>query len=169
MIHPPDCFSARQQRSASGLNAQIPNGRDFIAMLEAFRASGGAAPGSVLSRLLEEYRVRDPVSLAELVYAGQVFGFEWRANLWIPMFQFEAGDLAVKSSAQRVRAQLPLLSGWALALWFASPNALLHGDIPANVLDSDIEPVMAAARSAGSAELSWIPDSPALRPTVAQS
>lgn len=139
----------RHPTSQPQAGSAVPNGRDFIAMLEAFRGSGGAAPGSVLSKLLEEYRLKEPVSLAELVYSGQVFGFEWRANLWIPMFQFEADDLGLKLSAQQVRAELPLLSGWALATWFASPNRLLDGQVPANVLASDVEAVMAAARLKG--------------------
>jgi hypothetical protein len=73
--------------------------RGFVALLEAFRTTGGTAPG-----------------LANLIHTGQVFGFEWCASLWIPMFQFAADDLALKPGAQRVRAELPpLWSGWQLA------------------------------------------------------
>jgi hypothetical protein len=126
----------------------IPSGQGFVGLLQAFRATGGTGPDEVVSRLLEEHQIGNTASLAKLIYTGQVFGFEWRANLWIPMFQFHAGDLALNASAQRVRAELPQpWSGWALASWFASPNAWLDASSPADSLDSDFEAVMHAARA----------------------
>ena len=127
---------------------QQPNAHDFIALLEAFRATGGAAPGDIMGSLLEEHQVGNVVSLAKLIYTGQVFGFEWSASLWIPMFQFAANDLALKAGAQSVRAQLPSMgSGWNVAAWFAAPNAQLDGRSPADSLDSDLAAVMRAAQS----------------------
>jgi len=132
---------------------QQPNAHDFIALLEAFRATGGAAPGDIMGSLLEEHQVGNVVSLAKLIYTGQVFGFEWSASLWIPMFQFDADDLALKAGAQRVRAELPSLwSGWNLASWFAAPNAQLDGRSPADMLDPDLDAVLQSARSLESVE-----------------
>ena len=111
-------------------------------------------PGEIVDRLLEEHRVADTVSLAKLICTGQVFGFEWRASLWIPMFQFDAEDLALKPGAQRVRAELPSLwSGWTLASWFAGPNAWLDGRSPADVLNLDLDAVIRAARSLESVDM----------------
>jgi len=130
-----------------GADFEVPSRRGFIALLGAFRATGGTAPGGIVGRLLEEHRVGNAVSLAKLIYTGQVFGFEWRASLWIPMFQFDADDLALKEGVQRVRAELPSQwSGWTLAAWFAEPNAWLEGRSPVDVLDSDLQAVMRAAR-----------------------
>lgn len=129
----------------------VPSGRGFIAMLEAFRATGGTAPGEIVGRLLEEHQVGNAVSLAKLIYTGQAFGFEWRDSLWLPMFQFDANDLTLKASAQSVRAELPSLwSGWSVATWFAAPNARLDDRTPADVFDSDLDAVMRAARSMNS-------------------
>lgn len=126
----------------------VPNGRGFIALLEAFRATGGTAPGEIVGRLLEEHQVGNAVSLAKLIYTGQAFGFEWRESLWLPMFQFDVNDLTLKASVQSVRAELPALwSGWMLASWFAGPNTRLDGRSPADVLDLDFDAVMRAARS----------------------
>lgn len=126
----------------------VPSGRGFIALLEAFRATGGTAPGEFVGRLLEEHQVGNAVSLTKLISTGQAFGFKWRDSLWMPMFQFDANDLVLKVSAQRVRAGLPSLwSGWNVATWFATPNVRLGGHTPANALDSDVEAVI---RSAGS-------------------
>jgi len=138
----------------SGADFDVPCGRSFIALLEAFRATGGTAPGEIMGRLLDEHQGGTPaVSLAKLIDTGQVFGFEWRSSLWVPMFQFDAGDLALKTSAQRVRAELPpLWAGWTLASWFAAPNPWLHGRVPADMLESNLEGVLRAARSLESAD-----------------
>ena len=142
----------------SGADFEAPSGRGFIALLEAFRATGGTVPGEIVGRLLEEHEVGNAISLAKLIYTGQVFGFEWRASLWIPMFQFDADDLSLKAGAQRVRAELPSLwSGWTLASWFAGPNARLDGRSPADMLDLHLDAVMRTARSLGSVDVLSLP------------
>ncbi len=124
------------------------SGQGFIAMLSAFRASGGTAPGSIVCHLLDDRPDGDASSLAQLVHSDQVFGFPWRGSLWIPMFQFNAGDLSIKTGPQQVRAALPSLpSGWGVAAWFASPNATLHGQRPVDLVDVNLDAVMHAARS----------------------
>jgi hypothetical protein len=136
-----------------GTCLNLRSGRGFIALLEAFRMTGGIAPGDVVGGLLEDHQAGDSVSLAKLIFTGQAFGFDWRENLWIPMFQFNADDLALKVGAQSVRAALPALwSGWLVAAWFAAPNALLEGRRPADMLDSDLETVTRAARSLASVD-----------------
>lgn len=125
---------------------EVPNRRGFITLLEAFRATGGTAPGEIVGRLLEEHQTGNAVSLAKLMDSGQVFGFEWRASLWIPMFQFDADDLALHAGAQRVRAELPALwSGWTVAAWFAAENTHLDGHRPIDRLDSHLGAVLQAA------------------------
>lgn len=124
----------------------IPSGPNFIALLEAFRATGGTAPGDVVARLLEDHFIGDAVSLAMLIHTGQVFGLEWRGSLWIPMFQFDPDDLSTQSSAQEVRAMLPSLwGGWRVASWFSGPNIALNGQRPVDLLESNTTAVLAAA------------------------
>jgi len=131
------------QRSA---DPDAPNGKSFIALLEAFRATGGTAPGEIMGRLLQEHQAGQAVSLAKLIHSGQVFGFQWRASLWVPMFQFDADDLSLKAGAQRVRTELPpLWSGWTLASWFAAPNEGLDGRSAADMLDVDLPAVIKVA------------------------
>ena len=126
--------------------SNVPSGPGFIALLEAFRATGGTAPGDVLGRLLEEHCAGSTVSLAKLVHTGQLFGLEWRNSLWIPMFQFHPEDLSLRAGAQQVRAVLPQLwSGWTVAVWFARANPLLGGSSPADMLDADVPAVINAA------------------------
>ena len=126
----------------------MSSGRDFIALLEAFRSTGGVAPCEIAGRLLEEHQAGDAVSLAKLIHTGQALGFEWRASLWLPMFQFDTNSLMLKPGPQRVLAELPSLwSGWTLACWFAAANARLDGRRPADRLDSDLDAVLQAAQS----------------------
>ena len=138
------------------IDGDFPSGSGFIALLEAFRPTGGTAPDEIVARLLEEHQVGISVSLAKLIYTGQVFGFEWRTSLWIPMFQFDADNLTLKARPQQVRAELPpLWSGWMNASWFASPNVWLDGRSPAEMIDSDIDAVLRAAQS-----LTWAEEFP---------
>jgi hypothetical protein len=124
-----------------------PSVRGFVAMLEAFRATGGTAPAEVLCRMLEELHGCSADELAELLRAGQVFGFEWRGSLWIPMFQFELESLEVKRGPQQVRAELPIQwVGWTLAGWFACAHTLLDEQRPVDMLDTSPSAVMYAAQ-----------------------
>jgi hypothetical protein len=138
---------------ARSVDPDRPSGPGFIALLEAFRATGGTVPGEIVARLLQEYQAGTAVSLARLVHSGKVFGFEWRGSVWIPMFQFDADDLRLNADAQRVRAELPpTWSGWRLACWFAGPSAWLEGRCPVDLLHSHPAAVLLAAQSGAPGE-----------------
>jgi hypothetical protein len=103
----------RPYRSAQALamlpmpsTAAAPSSRAFVTLLEAFRASGGAAPAGIVGRLLDEHQAGTAVSLAKLVSAGEVSGFEWRSSLWIPMFLRERPTSARGPSPGRLGAPL---------------------------------------------------------------
>ncbi len=124
-----------------------PSVRGFVAMLEAFRATGGTAPAEVLGGMLNDLQGCSANNLAELLHSGQVFGFEWRGSLWIPMFQFELESLEVKRGPQEVRAELPSLwAGWTLAGWFATAHTLLDEQRPVDMLNTRPSAVMYAAQ-----------------------
>lgn len=129
-------------------HAKAPSTEGFIALLAAFRATGGTAPAATVARFLEEHPGGQAVSLAQRVFTKQLFGFDWRANFWIPMFQLRADDLALKVAPQRVRAALPSTwSGWTLACWFAAPHPQLDGGRPVDALTDDFDAVLRAASS----------------------
>jgi Protein of unknown function (DUF2384) len=121
---------------------------EFIAMRAAYQATGGAACGDDLARLLQEHHCGDFVSLARLIVSGGVFGFEWHHTFWIPMFQFDPTDLSVRPGPQKVLAELATeFDGWTLALWFAQPNAWLNDRRPVDMLDTNLAAVVDAARA----------------------
>jgi DNA-binding CsgD family transcriptional regulator len=79
---------------------------------------------------------------------GRVIGVPWHGRMLYPAFQFRDG----RPSPVVVRAAATLrnrgLSGWPLALWFATPSGWLHDLRPVELLDEDPERVLAAADEA---------------------
>ncbi len=125
----------------------LPSSRGFIEMLEAYRPTGGLAPGHFLHRSLQDHQRGDLSRLARLIVDRRIFVLDWRGDSWIPMFQFDGNDLACKPGPALVLDELKTLSsGWAVAAWFARPNELLDGCRPVNVMESDLTRVLEAAR-----------------------
>jgi hypothetical protein len=127
---------------------ELPTSRGFAALLAAYRATGGTARGDDLARLLEDHGIGDFIGLARLIAGREVFGFEWRNTLWIPMFQFELRDLSVKPAAQQVLKELGAeFEGWSCAAWFARPNSWLNHRAPVELLATHLAEVLEAART----------------------
>ena len=126
-----------------------PNSRNFIGLLTAFRDSGGTAPGDIVRRLLAEYQREQFNELEARIKAREVLGFEWRGCIWFPMFQFDLSDWSLKPGVGQVCKALPNgASNWAVAIWFATSNAMLHDQMPANVLKTNLPDVLEAAAQA---------------------
>jgi hypothetical protein len=122
--------------------------RQFVAMLAAYRATGGVARGDDLALVLEHRQQGDFVSLARRIVAGDIFSFSWSGTCWVPMFQLEPRDLTLKRGPRQVLAELgDVLDGWSLAVWFAWPNAWLNGSTPVELIDSHPADVVQAARA----------------------
>lgn len=126
----------------------LPSSAGFVALLAAYRATGGAVRGCGLDRLLGEHTRGNFGSLAGLIASGDVFGFEWRGALWIPMFQFDLTNLSIRRAPQRARAELPVaFDGWAQAAWFARRNVWLYDRRPADLADAELAALQDAARA----------------------
>jgi len=135
-------------RTVEGSIDELPTRGGFAALLAAYRASGGTARGDDVARLLEDHRLANVIGLAQLIATNEVFGFEWRTTIWIPMFQFDLHDLSVRPSARMVLAELgDGFDGWARAAWFAQPNSWLERRKPVDVMDKDLNQVLSAARA----------------------
>jgi hypothetical protein len=125
---------------------QFPTDAGLAAMRTAYRATGGVACGDDLTRLASVYPHLEVAYLARRVAAGEVFGFDWRHSLWIPMFQFDLRDLSIRTGPRRVTDVLaPALDGWTMAAWFIRANVRLNERRPVDRLDSDLEAVLDAA------------------------
>lgn len=131
---------------------EAPTMDRFTALRGALRGSGGIAQADDLARLLDDHQLGDAVNLARLIAHHDVFGFEFRAAFWIPMFQFNLRDLSLAYGAAPVVAKLAeVFDGWMLASWFAWPNPCLGNWRPVDVLDATPTSVLSAAHVARAA------------------
>ena len=129
-------------------SAEGERDRQFVGMLRAFRETGGLARGDEVAELLVQRGAGDVSRLARWIVSGDVLGFDWKGELWVPLFQFELKSMAIRPEAQQVAAELPGdFDTWARAMWFASPNVWLDDRSPADALATDLASVLAAARA----------------------
>lgn len=127
--------------------SEQPNARDFEMLLTAYLWSGGMARSLDVARHLAERQGAHFSSLERLLATKAVFAFEWRGNLWLPMFQFESKEMFVKPASRQVLAALAgVFDSWTIACWFQEPNLWLQGRRPIDQLDVNPMAVVAAAR-----------------------
>jgi hypothetical protein len=125
-----------------------PGERQFARLRAVFRRSGGVARADDLGRLLADGPHDRPTPLPALLAQGRVLGFAMRRVIWVPMFQFDLGNLTQDPAVGQVLAELdPDLDGWQRAVWFASPNAAMAGRCPVAAWPDDWAPVQAVART----------------------
>ena len=122
--------------------------QSFDRLISANKGSGGTARADDLALLLAEKGQGSFVSLAKAIVKGDVFSIEWNNHFWLPMFQFEPGDMSMKRSVCKIRCELThVLDNWTLAAWFAEPNVWLKNRCPVDMLDANYPAVFAAARA----------------------
>ena len=140
-------LDAPEQADDETLLRGAPSSAGFVALLAAFRATGGTAPSAEVARLLNGRPRGASVNFLSLIASGEAFCFEWRGLQWVPMFQFNAFDLSLTHESQQVRAELSTsLEGWGVAAWFARPLAWLYGVRPVDLIGINVTSVVQAAR-----------------------
>lgn len=117
----------------------------FLDLLAAYRVSGGLAPGS-------EIAARRPSSglsaLGRAIAAGEVIGLQWAGQHWLPVFQFERGDISLRPPVRLLLAELAgLLDEEERIQWFVQPNPWLDSASPLQLLATDFARVHDAARA----------------------
>jgi hypothetical protein len=117
-------------------------------MAQVYERTGGLARSDEVLFMLRR-RTSQPLSmLARWIVDRRVVSFEWQAQRFLPMFQFDLGDMAIRRGTAAVLAELAgTFDDWELAAWFAEPSAWLQGRIPVDVLGSDTQTVLDAARA----------------------
>lgn len=154
-IPPPTFYEAtrfaakpRALSSPIGTIAGWQDDRAFAALALSYRPWGGMARADDVGRLLADHGPVTVISMAALLEDEAIFGFDWNASLWIPMFQFDPGDLSLKAAPRRVRAELgEEFDGWTVSAWFVEPNTWLAQRRPIDLLESDTKAVLVAARA----------------------
>jgi len=121
--------------------------RQLAALMANLQASGGVMGGDAVVTLLREHREQSISWLARSVVRREIVHVSWREQLFVPMFQFDRNGMKVHEVVRDVLATLtPVLDDWALATWFAEPNARLRNRRPADIVGPEPQAVREAAR-----------------------
>jgi hypothetical protein len=121
---------------------------EFIALLGAYRPSGGLARAADLSLRWSECDPGGQLRLARWIAFRRVVSLRWAGAHWVPMFQFQQQRLAPRPCVGIVLDELrPVFSDWEVARWFATPNPWLGDRLPAGLLSADTAAVFQAARA----------------------
>lgn len=120
----------------------------FIALLDAYRDSGGLAPAQEVAALFRHHSACGNETLTRMIANAGVICFGWQSTLWLPLFQFNPVDMTRLAGLSEVLTELPTnLGPWQVANWFAQPNVWLEGATPTHMLGIDLVAVLNAARS----------------------
>ncbi len=120
----------------------------FVEMLNAYRHSGGLARAEELVAMLQGRSDGGVSTLARWIVDRSVICFDWQAQLWVPLFQFEGPAMTLGPHLGAVFAELRgVFDPWQLARWFVLPNESLNGRSPVDVLRRRPVDVIAAART----------------------
>jgi hypothetical protein len=151
-ISSPEMFLARRAPdAANGPHQCTPQGhadQQFVAMLNAYRGSGGIGRTEEVLKMLKYYDESPVTKLADWILKRKVICFEWRSQTWLPWFQFHHADMRPQPDLAPVFAELaPVFDPWELANWFAQPNPWLSDCTPADTLHVNPPGVLHAARA----------------------
>ena len=128
--------------------SEYPTPLGFVALLSAYRPTGGTVRADDLSRHVRSEEPGHLTNLARKLVSGSILSYSWRQTLWVPLFQFSPNSSAVRSDVTRVMDELAgAFDSWEIAVWFVQPNSWLKGQRPLDVLDRLGADVLQAARA----------------------
>lgn len=127
---------------------EVRGDNQFIAMLNAFRDSGGLSRAEDVVRRFPDAGGADMATLRRWVERRQVIGFDWEMQTWLPLFQFDRISMTPRPELGPVFAELKsVYDPWELAHWFARPNSSLGGRRPVDAITRNMAAVCNAARA----------------------
>lgn len=119
----------------------------FVAMLDAYRPSGGLAHADEVVAHIGLRPGAGVAVLARWIVERHVISFVWQSQTWLPWFQFKRQQGMPSPELVCVIAELTAVyDTWELAQWFAQPNSALAGVAPVDVIGADADAVVQAAR-----------------------
>lgn len=139
---------AQQPSHLAAPISSYPTPLGFVALLSAYRPTGGTVRGDDLSRHVLSEEPGHLTNLARKLVSGSILSFPWRQTLWVPLFQFSPGSSTVRAPVNRVMDELSdAFDSWEIAVWFVQPNTWLRGQRPLDMLDRPDADVVQAART----------------------
>jgi hypothetical protein len=140
LVEPVDTSSHKEQQWK--LNQQ------FIAMLDAYRRSGGLARAQELAVTWKSYGEKRLSELADWIVKRKVISLEWQSTIWLPLFQFNLVDMTLAPGLDDSLSELVVVhDDWQVANWFSLPNHWLADCAPADMLATAASDVLNAARA----------------------
>ncbi len=122
--------------------------QQFIAMLEAFRSTGGIARADEISHRFRRFSGPDPATLRDWIDSRTVLCFDWNDASWMPWFQFNRHTLQPHPQLAPLLAELAtVFDPWETASWFTQPSPWIGGKAPIDRLLQDLPGVLDAARA----------------------
>lgn len=122
--------------------------QQFIAMLNAYRCSGGLARAQEVAAICKSHSDTEVNTLALWIVKRQVVSLEWQGKIWLPLFQFNFAGMRLQLGLADVMAELVVaLDDWEIANWFSLPNPWLADCTPADTLAAAAPEVLNAARA----------------------
>ena len=121
---------------------------EFIALLEAYRDSGGLARAREVRAQIGRQCETTLVMLANWIVRRQVVCFVWQSKMWLPLFQFDRTSMTPKPGLAEVLSELtPTYADWELAKWFVCPQPELADQTPAATITGNPSAVLRVARN----------------------
>lgn len=128
--------------------ASIDVDHEFVAMLDAYRSTGGILRGD---SLLDRFGLDDFSALQRLgrdIASRKLLSFCWSGCIWLPAFQLDVSLLKPRAEVGQVLKELgDIWDGWEIARWFIRADAFLGGASPLAVLYDRPDDVRDAARA----------------------
>jgi len=121
--------------------------REYIVMKRAFQATGGMDSGDEVARRLVCCSTQPISTVARWILNRDVLAFRWACQTLIPLFQFEPIDMGLNPAVRSVLGELSdIYDRWGCALWFATPNPWLQEQRPVDIIRTQAQQVLDAAR-----------------------
>ena len=121
----------------------------FVAMLNAYRSSGGLARAQEVAARFKPHGWAAVNQLADWILKRHVISLEWAGKIWMPLFQFKPGAMTLLPGLSQALSELvTVYDDWEVAHWFSQPNPWLADCAPADRLVAGVPGVLDAARAA---------------------
>ena len=118
----------------------------FLGLVDAFQATGGLIRVDDLESMFMLRSFGFSKEFAMSITDRQVIHFEWQAQTWLPLFQFDLIRMQARPELVPILAELnSIYDNWEVADWFARINPWLGGYSPSQELGRNPLAVMNAA------------------------
>ena len=147
-FHSVDVLPFTRGRPSRGTPGERIEDGQFLLMESSFGKTGGLATADGAVRLMRKFADQPLSRLAHWIVCRTIVSFEWRTQTLVPLFQFNASDMSLRSEILMIVRELAgAFDNWDTALWFAQPNVWLNDKAPIDIVASDPFAVLEAARA----------------------